>query len=171
MTFPGVFFNFKHGIFALFSILRHLENRRTPPPPVSQRRNMSKFYFAHQPNIVWTIRAYGLGCILLCIKKEEHLSVERKGWCSQSDQDIGHFENLITFAAYTFSADRTLFLRGTASRPLDDPSSTGHIYILKITVCFFIRNTTSWDYYKPHILNLHVRCPQSGVNEWLQCLF
>ena len=100
------------------------------------------------------------------------MSVERKGRCRQSDQVLCPFEDLITFAACTFSADITFFyVVVTASRPLYDPSSTGHIYSLKKAACFFISNTTNWDYYKPHILNLHVRCPHSGVNHWLQYLF
>ena len=164
------FFFFNMG-FLLFFQFWDIWKIAAPPLPLSHRDGIWANFISHTSLILFEPSAYGLGCILLCIKKEEHISVERKGRCSQSDQDLGHFENLITFAAYTFSADRTLFLRGTASRPLDDPSSTGHIYILKKTVCFFIRNTTSWDYYIPHILNLHVRCPQSGVNKWLQCLF
>ena len=113
---------------------------------------------------------YGIGCILLCIIKEEHISVERKDRCRQSDQ-VCNFENLITLTACPFSCDLTLFLRGTHSRPFEDPLSTGHIYSLEKAGCFFILNSTTWDYYKPHILNLHVRCPQSRVNEWLQYLF
>ena len=46
---------FKQLIFALLSILRPLENSSTPLPPVSQRQNMSIFYFAHHPNILFTI--------------------------------------------------------------------------------------------------------------------
>ena len=133
--------------------------------PTSFRTLVRRYFISHTTVIFFLQSSYGVGCIILCIKKEEHIPFERKGRCRQSDQVLCHFENLITFAGCTFSVDLTLFLRGTAIRPIDDPSSTGHIYSLKKADCFFILNTTSWDYYKPHILNLHIRWPQSGVNE------
>ena len=161
---------FKQLIFALLSILRPLENRSTPLP-LCHRDRIWAYFISHTTLIFFLQSLYGVGCILLCIKKEEHISVERKDRCHQSDQVLGNFENRITLTACPFSCDLTLFLRGTQSIPFDDPLSTGHIYSLEKGACFFILKSTTWDYYKPYIFNLYVICPQSRVNEWLQYLF
>ena len=86
-------------------------------------------------------------------------SVEKKGTWRQSDLVLVPF-----YRNYSF------FMWYTDIRPNSPLIHRTYLQFKKKLVFYFISNTTNWDYNKPHIMNLHVRSPQSGVNNQLQSL-